>query len=412
MKILLSFLFIILYQVASIAQQVVLSDDEKRLYEMINEYRAQNGLPKIPLSLSLTYVAQEHAKDLHYNRPFSNVCNMHSWSDRGNWSGCCYTSDHSQSRCMWDKPRELTGYTGNGYEIAHGYASYSSYQGHDVTPENSFNGWKSSPPHNAVILNQNMWSSITWKAMGVGIFKDFAVVWFGDQPDTEPLQIKNQQVSQKFQSQDDKKKEEEKIGLKPSMGNGGNNQQQPTKTTSVLDVRDRMTVRFGAGLNYNYGSLVKDPRAFEGKVLSTQFHGMIGYRLKENNHQHSNVIGVFLNYSRNTARSSGRYLDASEQMSLQGIFESDSSSRNLEVEVGFLGREWFRLSAGMGRLSYKNAAAEKVAWQYYILTPGFDVGIPNFRFYLDLPLLFGQDFENPIFRPTIGLVIHLNFLHR
>ena len=64
------------------------------------------------------YVAEAHVQDLSYNQPVGGQCNMHSWSDRGSWSGCCYTDDHAASQCMWDKPRELTRYPGNGFEIA------------------------------------------------------------------------------------------------------------------------------------------------------------------------------------------------------------------------------------------------------------------------------------------------------
>ena len=53
-------------------------------------------------------------------------CNLHSWSDKGPWSACCYTPDHAQAQCMWDKPSELTNYPGNGYEIS--AAGYDSAQ--------------------------------------------------------------------------------------------------------------------------------------------------------------------------------------------------------------------------------------------------------------------------------------------
>ena len=41
----------------------VLSGEERKLYNNIMEYRRANGLPTIPLSASLTYVAQMHCKD-------------------------------------------------------------------------------------------------------------------------------------------------------------------------------------------------------------------------------------------------------------------------------------------------------------------------------------------------------------
>ena len=76
---------------------------------------------------------------------------------------------------MWDKPDELTVYTGNGYEISHGGSG-------TVSPTSALNGWKNSSGHNDVILNQGIWTT-PWGAMGVGIDGSYAHVWFGHQAD-------------------------------------------------------------------------------------------------------------------------------------------------------------------------------------------------------------------------------------
>jgi uncharacterized protein YkwD len=78
---------------------------------------------------------------------------------------------------MWHKPRELTSYKGYGYEI-----SYGSY-GASVNEEGALKGWKESSGHNAVIINQGIWADNNWKAIGVGITKGYAVVWFGEELD-------------------------------------------------------------------------------------------------------------------------------------------------------------------------------------------------------------------------------------
>ena len=149
-------------------------------------YRKKKGLPFIPLSKSLTYVAKAHVIDLSMNRPFTKKCNMHSWSKNPNWTDCCYTPDHKKGSCMRNKPRELTIYTGNGYEIAFGFTN-EEYGGRTVTAELALSGWKSSKGHNAVILNKSAWKS-KWNAVGIGMYRDFAVVWFGNEadPDGEP----------------------------------------------------------------------------------------------------------------------------------------------------------------------------------------------------------------------------------
>ncbi|RLC19899.1 MAG: hypothetical protein DRI57_06065 [Deltaproteobacteria bacterium] len=151
------------------------SSQEKLLYELINEYRQSYGLPPIRLSKSLTHVARTHVRDLEAYPP-SGSCNLHSWSEDGPWSSCCYTSDHAQASCMWDKPRESTPYSGKGYEVSTGPCT-------SCGPEAAIETWKSSHYHNAVILNQNNWSSYTWESIGVGIYEGYANVWFGEEED-------------------------------------------------------------------------------------------------------------------------------------------------------------------------------------------------------------------------------------
>lgn len=156
--------------------EISLSNLERELYELIMQYRAEKGLPSIPISPSLTYVAQVHVRDMH-NHPPMGDCNLHSWSEYGEWSSCCYTGDHAQAKCMWNKPRELTQYQGPGYEIAF-------YHSVGVTPQNALDGWKNSKKgHNDVIINQDIWNKHTWRAIGIGIYKEYAVVWFGEEKD-------------------------------------------------------------------------------------------------------------------------------------------------------------------------------------------------------------------------------------
>ncbi len=158
-------------------QEVVcLSGEEKKLFQLIMDYRQSKGLPPIPLSKSLTIVAQAHAKDLQNNNPVSKRCNLHSWSGKGEWSKCCYTNDHRRASCMWDKPRELTNYRGNGYEIAH-------WNSLAATAVSSIEGWKKSRGHNMVMINRGIWKDVKWKAIGIGIYDQYAVVWFGEEKD-------------------------------------------------------------------------------------------------------------------------------------------------------------------------------------------------------------------------------------
>ena len=78
---------------------------------------------------------------------------------------------------MWDKPRELTSYTGDGYEIA-----YWSSGG--ATAKDGLDGWKKSKGHNAVLVNKGIWRQVEWQAIGIAIQGNYAVVWFGKELDS------------------------------------------------------------------------------------------------------------------------------------------------------------------------------------------------------------------------------------
>jgi galactitol-specific phosphotransferase system IIB component len=176
------FLCLALSLFVSVSFSQNLSAEETKLYKLIMEYREQLSLPPIPISLSLTKVARTHVDDLLQNKPNQGDCNMHSWSSKGNWTPCCYTPDHAQANCMWSKPRELTSYPGNGYEIACGPGNGNSME-ILMTAESALNEWKASPGHNDVICNKDIWKEMKWNAIGICVSGSYAVAWFGEEPD-------------------------------------------------------------------------------------------------------------------------------------------------------------------------------------------------------------------------------------
>ncbi|MDH4091842.1 MAG: CAP domain-containing protein [Cyclobacteriaceae bacterium] len=174
-------LFIILvgfYPRPQPTDKICLSAEEKILYDLIMEYRKSKKLGTIPLSQSLTLVAQTHARDLSENYSFDpkNRCSPHSWSTKGNWTPCCYTNDHKQANCMWTKPKEIAGYAGNGFEIAY----YSSL---GANAKEGLDGWKISAGHNPLLINSGSWEKVKWKAIGIGVYKEYGLVWFGEDLD-------------------------------------------------------------------------------------------------------------------------------------------------------------------------------------------------------------------------------------
>ncbi|MBX3186214.1 MAG: hypothetical protein KF819_04330 [Labilithrix sp.] len=151
------------------------------LANAINRYRGQNGLPPIPISKSLSFVADTHARDLRDSPKVAPECNGHSWSSRGPWSACCYTADHAQAKCMWNKPGELTALKATGFEIAIGQPGVST--GVVLDSEKAISTWQGSALHNDVLLNRNTWQKTTWRAMGAGIVDSHACAWFSAEAD-------------------------------------------------------------------------------------------------------------------------------------------------------------------------------------------------------------------------------------
>lgn len=142
------------------------------------KYRKSKNLPVIPLSKALTFVAQTHTKDLMENYTMNSKCNMHTWSNQGSWTACCYNGDRASAECMWKKPKELTTYQSNGYEI-------SFMHSNGATAEKALEGWKQSSAHNAVIINKDIWKKVKWNAIGISIHKNYSCVWFGTDKDTD-----------------------------------------------------------------------------------------------------------------------------------------------------------------------------------------------------------------------------------
>jgi hypothetical protein len=167
-------------QSKEIPSSYCISEEENRLYMMINEYRGRFDLPPVPLSKSLCYVASLHVKDLVTNHPDENGCNAHSWSNRGKWKAFCYPKDENKQNSVWNKPMELTQYKGKAYEII--------YWETDETPIDSIMMmWKSVDYFNNFLTNTGKWTGRKWNAIGIAVYGNYASAWFGELPDPAGL---------------------------------------------------------------------------------------------------------------------------------------------------------------------------------------------------------------------------------
>lgn len=150
----------------------------RELANALNNYRAKRGLSPIRWSERLAVVAATHILDLEASAHNMSdpTCNVHSWSNKPYWTGCCYSPQMPDGACMWQKPMEVAGFKGNGFEIA--------AQSAGALPiEVAVEGWANSHSHNAIILNQDAWANVKWRSLGAAIHGSFAMAWFSDEED-------------------------------------------------------------------------------------------------------------------------------------------------------------------------------------------------------------------------------------
>lgn len=155
-----------------------MTQEEQELAEAVNKIRIKHGKKPIKLSVSLAFVARTHVKDLETNHPDTSVCNLSSWSNKGKWTPVCYNPYVVDRKAMWDKPRELTRYPYNGYELA-------GYMQNGIIVDSLAELWDTLWQSMDMILTEGRWSKKSWMAMGVGIDGNYASVWFGQREDRE-----------------------------------------------------------------------------------------------------------------------------------------------------------------------------------------------------------------------------------
>lgn len=160
-----------------------LNEEEAKLYRLINQYRTRQQLPKIPHSDALNQVANRHVHDLEENAALYNH-NGEDW--RFGWSNCAYDGSSPQTfSCLWNAPQRLkTNYQSIAHEIICGGEG-------DITAEEAFKCWQNSPANLELITNQGIWRNYLWQAIGVGLYKGYAVLWFGEEPDQVNIPKKN-----------------------------------------------------------------------------------------------------------------------------------------------------------------------------------------------------------------------------
>jgi hypothetical protein len=115
-------------------EEYCLGPEDLQLLGLINQYRAEHGIHALSPDQRLGAAAQHHSVDIVVNQHFS-----HTLSDGTTWSQNIVNHGYTSS--------------GRGENIAWGYTSVEAV----------FAAWRSSPGHNANMLNEN------YRAIGVAM---------------------------------------------------------------------------------------------------------------------------------------------------------------------------------------------------------------------------------------------------
>lgn len=145
---------------------VVNAEFEKRVAQLVNEVRAENGLPPLKLVTSLSVAARYHATDLGRDDYFEHDTNDRSGSSL---QKVCGTFDRIR---LW-----YNGWSVAAENIAAGYN----------TPEAVLAGWMDSDGHRGNILNPNFTEFGVGYFSGVGKFPSYWVQDFGTRNDVTPM---------------------------------------------------------------------------------------------------------------------------------------------------------------------------------------------------------------------------------
>lgn len=141
------------------------SSEEIVLVQLVNKYRAANGMPAVTINPALSLVANRRMLDLTQNMKVLT----HSWSN------CAYDINNENTfPCISDAPERLnSGYTGPAYETL-----YRTAKG-DAKPDAALEAWKKSTLHKSILLNLGMFKDLAWTDVGVAIDGQYASLWFG-----------------------------------------------------------------------------------------------------------------------------------------------------------------------------------------------------------------------------------------
>lgn len=166
--------------------------------------------------------------------------------------------------------------------------------------------------------------------------------------------------------------------------------------------------QIGGGVNYYYGvnGGSSGSFAFERDRLGFEFNAMLGLQTYTPEKQPKSIFGFF-GKSGFISHESVEY-SFDDQSFAYTIDSLNTNADFMELEIGILARHSFRLSFGYGWLNFYDQTHSLQTLNYYCATAGFSIPAGNLKWNILLTAMQGRDFNTLTFRPSTGLVIHLD----
>jgi len=182
------------------------------------------------------------------------------------------------------------------------------------------------------------------------------------------------------------------------------NNQQIRATETVGTVRTAKTkhhkllsFKIGGSANVLFDDVNNLNGSFSNQ-LSYQLNTMIGFNIGKSKKNTS--VGLFGNY--------GKYNANNTTLLSNNLFSS--SDNFLEIEGGFLIKELFRISGGLGYSSSNSINLSSN--NYTTFSAGFSLGPKWLKFDIINTLIIPKNNQKIVYRPSLGLSFVLNFVNK
>jgi hypothetical protein len=199
----------------------------------------------------------------------------------------------------------------------------------------------------------------------------------------EPIRIKTLESAPKYQP-----------------ANINNNEQTTSNEKRHTDKTKRyklLSLKIGGGANLLFDDINTLNSSFSNQ-LSYQLNAMVGFNIGKS--KRNTTIGIFGNY--------GKYNKNNALLLSNNPFSSIDNF--LEIEGGFIIKEFLRLSGGIGFKS--SNSINLLSGNYTTFTAGLSFGPKWFKFDINNALIMPKLNNNLIYRPSIGLSVVIGLLNK